>query len=479
MAALVLVNQWIEGISNNKPPLGLGYLASYLEKYLDFTDLAVVNTGTHTFERISELRPQIVGFTSYSANYPSVIRLMKRVKDELGVPTLIGGPHITCLPQELDPHADIGVVGEGEETLLELLQLYLDDGRFETAKLKQVKGIAFREGGRLRLSEPRPMLRPLDRIPFPNREILDIERFLKPSLILMNSEFLRGTTMITSRGCPFHCIYCHVSAKWGPPRYHSVDRVADEIELLVKRYGVEGIYIEDDLFTANRKRVAGIIEGLQYRNVLGKVRFFLDLRANLVSEELMQLLKKMGVVKVSLGLESGSERILQYLKGGDVSVEQNRRAVAIANKYGIGCYCCFMIGAPPETREDIVKSQKLIAEVLDASPDNSCQVSVTTPLPGTKLWEYAVERGMVREDIDWGQFSLNPELSVHPDFYVNEKIPFAEFLSLVRETTAIAGSRRLRSILRKLSWRYLFRAASDPRLAFKILRDYLTHRGGA
>ncbi len=475
MATLVLVNQWVEGISNNKPPLGLGYLASYLSKYAGFDDVAVVNTGTKVFEKIRAHNPTIVGFTAYSANYSQVVSLMRRVKDELRVTTLIGGPHITCLPQHLERSADVGVVGEGEETLRELLQRYERRGGFETEELGDIPGIVFRKNGAPHLTEPRKPIRPLDSIPVPDREILDIETFLKPSQILMNNEYLRGTTMLTSRGCPFHCIYCHVSAKWGAPRYHSAERVADEIELLVKEYGVEGIYIEDDLFTANTGRITKIIENMRYRNVLGKVRFFLDLRANLVSEELMQLLKKMGVIKVSLGLESGSERILHYLKGGDVTVEQNRRAVAIANKFGIGCNCCFMIGAPPETVEDIGKSQQLIKEILENSTDNFCQVTVTTPLPGTALWEYALDKGTVSEDVDWSQYSLNPALSVHPDYYVNEHIPFSDFLDIVRETEQIAGSRRLRSIMKKMSWRYVARAIGNPRLALKIIRDYFRH----
>ena len=476
MARLVLVNQWVEGISNNKPPLGLGYLVSYLKRYLDFDDVVVVNTGGGVLEQIRAARPEVVGFTAYSANYASVLRLVRRVKEELGVLTLMGGPHLTALPQNLDPSVDVGVVGEGEETLLQLIRLYLQRGAFPPAELAGIAGIVFHSNGGVQVTAPRVPIFPLDTIPMPDREALHIERFLKPSPILMNNEYLRGTTMLTSRGCPFKCIYCHVSAKWGRPRFHSAERVADEVELLVKRYGVEGIYIADDLFTANPLRVQRITAGLDARGVLGKVRFFADLRANLVNDRLMALLREMGVVKISLGLESGSDRVLAYLKGGDVTVAQNRQAVHIANRHGIGCYCCFMLGAPHETREDIRLTQELIKEILDAHPQNFCQVSVTTPLPGTALWDYAVARGIISDAVDWSQFSLNPELSLHPDFYVNEEIPFAEFQRLVRETVEIAGSRRLPAILRNLSGHYLMQALRHPRLAGKIVRDYLKHR---
>ncbi|MDZ7262448.1 MAG: cobalamin-dependent protein, partial [candidate division KSB1 bacterium] len=174
MAKLVLVNHWSPGIGNNKPPLGLGYLASYLKKYLDFDDIAIVNTGHKTFEKIRQANPEVVGFTAYTAGYYDVLQLIARVKQELGVPVLIGGPHITCLPHKLPDQADIGVIGEGEQTLLELMRLYLDRGGFDVTGLQQIKGIIYRQAGQLVLTPPREPIVPLDTIPLPDRELLSI-----------------------------------------------------------------------------------------------------------------------------------------------------------------------------------------------------------------------------------------------------------------------------------------------------------------
>jgi radical SAM superfamily enzyme YgiQ (UPF0313 family) len=215
---------------------------------------------------------------------------------------------------------------------------------------------------------------------------------------------------------------------------------------------------------------------MEERGLLGKIRFLVDLRANMVNDKLMAMLKKMGVVKVALGLESGSDKILQYLKGEDVTVEQNREAVKIINKYGIGCYCCFMIGAPPETKSDIEKTRSLITEILDMSSKNFCQLTVTTPLPGTKLWDYAIGKGYIKEDIDWRQFSLSPLTSNRSDFYVNEHIDFEEFLVIAKDTMNLANSRRLKSILSNFSWHYVKRMAAAPGLGIKILKDYLKYR---
>ncbi|MFQ5864179.1 MAG: B12-binding domain-containing radical SAM protein [bacterium] len=475
MTRLVLVNHWLMEISN-KPPLGLGYLAAYLKRYLDFHNIAIINAGHKAFEKIRAARPEVVGFTAYSANYFDVVELMKRVKAELGLPIILGGPHITCLPHKLSQYADIGVIGEGEETLRQLMRLFLEDGEFKPSKLSAINGIVYRENGGVKITPTREPIIPLDRIPFPDRELLDIHRFLRPTPFLKTNQYIRGTSMLSSRGCPFKCIYCQVRAKWGNIRLHSAERVADEIELLVKRYKVEGIYFADDLFATSHQRIKDIIDGMKRREILGNVQFALDLRANQVTEKLIELLKKMGVVRISLGLESGSERILRYLKGENVTVKQNRRAVEIANQHGIGCYCCFMIGAPPETKADIRMTQRLIQEILDRSTKNICQVNVTTPFPGTELWDYAVEKGLVSEDTDWRQFSFDPRLAHHQDFYINEHIDFEEFQRIVRETVELARSRWLKSIVANFSLRYVRRAFTHPKLAYKIVRDYLKHR---
>lgn len=472
MAKLVLVNHWSPGIGNDKLPLGLGYLASYLKQYLDFDDMAIVNTGERTLEQIVEQQPEIVGFTAYTAGYYDVLQLMERVKNKLQAIILAGGPHITCLPHQLSRFADIGIIGEGEQTLLELMQVYLAKGKLRPDDLRQIPGIVFRNQENLEFTSPRELIRPIDRIPMPARDRFDMDYFLKPSQILMNNEFLRGTTMFTSRGCPYHCIYCHVSAKWGKPRLHSPDYVVNEMEHLANTYNVEAITISDDLFVSSTKRIDAIVETMEQRRLLGKIRFLVDLRANLVTDHLARLLKKMGVVKAALGLESGSDRILQYLKGKNVTVADNRNAVKILNQYGIGTHCCFMIGAPPETMEDIEATRNLIREILDMDTRNFCQLTVTTPLPGTQLWDYALTKGYITEAVDWRQFSLSPLVSNRKDFFINEHIDFDEFLQIAADTSALTNSRRLKSILSKFSFHYIRRIFQDPKLAVKIVKDY-------
>lgn len=476
MAKLVLVNHWSRGIGNDKLPLGLGYLASYLKEYLDFDDIAIVNTGERTLEKIIELQPEIVGFTAYTAGYYDVLQLMEQVKKKLPVIMLAGGPHITCMPQKLSRFTDIGFIGEGEQTLLELMQVYLANGKLSPDDLRNINGLVFWNKGKLEFTAPRELIHPIDRIPMPARDLFDMKHFLKPSQILMSNEFLRGATMLTSRGCPYDCIYCHVSAKWGKPRLHSPDYIVKEMGHLFDTYKVEAITMSDDLFVSSPKRIESIIARMEQRGLLGKLRFLVDLRANMVTDGLVQMLKKMGVVKAALGLESGSDKILQYLKGKNVTVEDNRNAVKILNRHGIGAYCCFMIGAPPEMKQDIEKTRDLIREILDMDTRNFCQLTVTTPLPGTKLWNYALEKGHITDEVDWRQFSLSPLVSNRKDFYVNEHIDFEEFLKIAEDTLALCNSRRLKSIFSKFSFHYIRRIFEDPGLAVKIAKDYLRYR---
>ena len=473
---IILVNCWTRGIDNIKPPLGLGYLISYLKKILGFENLKIIDSGRGLFEKISKENPSLVGFTSYTVNYLQVTSLMRQIKEKLGVPVIIGGPHISSLPRRLSPFADVGVIGEGEETFLELIRLYLDKEKLNSHDLEKIKGITFHKDGQVMITEPRELIEPLDRIPPPDRSSFDMGYFLKPRPLLFNNEYLRATTVLTTRGCPYHCIYCQASAFWKKPRMHSADYVADEIKALVDRYQVTGISIADDLFTLSKRRIKTLIELLRSCRILGRVKFLVNSRADLMDGELIELLRELGVVKISLGVESGSERVLKYLKGGSVSVDQNREAIRLANRSGIGVYGCMMLGAPGETREDMAKTVDFIREVLNESPLNAFQVTVTTPLPGTELWDYALEKGYVDEEMDWNQLDFSPSQIEGRSFLINENVDFDEFVKILKFTAELCISRRLNQILSNLSTEYLKRGLIHPLKVFALIRAFFKGR---
>lgn len=426
MNKLVLVNTW----KAVYPPLGLGYIASYLDKYLNFNNIEIIDSSENPKEKIFRSKPDVLGFTSTTPNYFEVIELIKEVKKEIKVPIILGGPHITSLPHKLSEYVDIGVIGEGEETTLDLIELFNETGEFSPSEFKNVKGIVYHEDGKNVITPPRELIEPLDKIPFPNRSLLDMPNYLKPADILVNHEWLRGTSMLTSRGCPYQCIYCQVPQQWGKVRLHSAEYVAKEIKMLVDEYKVEGIVIVDDLFILSTKRIERLIELLREYGIIGQVKFLVDGRSNLINEKLLVLLKELNVVQMALGIESGSERVLNYLKKGSVTVEQNKNAVSLAEKYDIGVYAQFMMGTPTETKHEMLETLKFIKE----QPLRSMHLSITTPLPGSDLWDYCKKEGIVKEDMDWNKFNMEPQASLENNLYINEKVPYQEFVNIFRQT---------------------------------------------
>ncbi len=364
---------------------------------------------------------------------------------------MIGGVHISFLPETLSQDMDIGCIGEGEDTIIELMQIFERHRAFPISRLGDVAGIVFRtESGALRRTCQRLAVRNLDSIPYPDRKLLQISSH---------------TYMFTSRGCPYRCRFCASSRFWGNIRYFSSERVVAEIELLVNSFGARFISFFDDLFTANEERFFDIVDLLVRKNIVGKVKFSCSMRANAVTEEIVAGLKRMGVVSVGMGLESGNERILKWLKGSGMTVDQNRRAVNLLRKYGIVPNASFVIGSPDETRKEIMETMKFIKSVDLGLFD----VYVLTPYPGTPVWELAKERGLVSEDdaMDWFRLNVN--------FEINKDAAIIMSNTLTREEIAeVYGKFRRRRLIHNCAmiWRHPMLADLPCYLA-RTLRERL------
>lgn len=425
MNKLVLVNTW----KMIYPPLGLAYIASYLHKYFNHINVEIIDSSNNLEKKIIAAKPDILGFTSSTPNYINVIDIIKKVKESLNVPILLGGSHITSLPHKLSEYVDMGVIGEGEETVSELASLFNEEREFKSSDLKEIKGIVYHTNKKNIITEKRELIEPIDNIPYPDRDLFDMEEYLKPADILVNHEYLRGTSMLTSRGCPYKCVYCQVPQQWGKVRLHGAEYVAEEINLLIEKYDVEGIVIIDDLFILSVKRVERLVKLLKEYGILGEVKFLVDGRSNLINEKLLKLLKQLNVVQMALGIESGSERVLNYLKKNSVTIEQNKNAVALAQKHDIGVYAQFMLGAPTETKEEMLETIKFIRE----QPLKSMHISVTTPLPGTELWNYCKKEGIVSDDMDWNIFNMEPQTNLKNNMYINKEVARDEFIEIFKK----------------------------------------------
>lgn len=240
---------------------------------------------------------------------------------------------------------------------------------------------------------------------------------------------------MTSRGCPFNCRFCEAGKFWKKYRTHSPKYVVSEIETIYKRYGRDELVIMDDLFFIEKERLEKIADLLAKKNLTKKMRFEVIGRADLFSEDIAKILARMNVFAVSFGMESGSERILRYLKNKTVTVAQIRKATALARKYKMEVLGTFMVGSPGETEKDIKKTIAFIKE-LDL---DQVGVNVTTPFPGTELWEVAKKKGLVKDDKWddrlWGMRDVN-EKNINEKLLLTD-IPKKNFLKLMNEMFAL------------------------------------------
>ncbi len=318
------------------------------------------------------------------------------------IPLVWGGVHTSLTPDQtiLDEHVDIVCRGEGEETMVELAECIISK-----SPLDHVKGIIFKDhNGNIIRTPDRPFI-DLNESPMPPYHLLKVDKYSelnrKPRLIYME----------TSRGCPHRCGFCYDVAvhkrRW---RAKDPIRVVDEMEFLFNQYKVEEIYFTDDELAVDKVRLRQIAEEKLRRNL--KVRWPIFSRANYIvkyDDEFLKLLKASGCDVISFGVETGTPRLLEYIKK-DITLEQVKEAVRILDKNDISCGVSFMLGFPTETLEEMKQTLSFIDELLEIQPNLFVpQISAFTPLPGTDLFEAAKCLGFEppRSLKEWGEYIYN------------------------------------------------------------------------
>ncbi len=386
------------------PPLGLCYLASYAKKYGGFNDFRLFDRNFDDIEKgIEEYKPDVIAMSSMTVFYNDAIKLAKSFKESLSAPVILGGVHISSLPESLDRCFDVAVIGEGEKTFLELLQLHEKNIVLQKTGLRKIKGIAFWDGKKVTSTERDAMTSSLDSIPIPDRSLLNSGYFAKKMIPHLGKHGIEGS-MISSRGCPYRCVFCSTSAFWKRIRFFSPEYVIHEIIELVEKYKVNHITLWDDLFIANKERLRKISELLGENNLKDKLTFSCMARANLIEDELCSIMKGMNIKNVDFGFESGSEKVLKYLKQGTVTVEQNRNAIIKCKHYGFKVYGNLIFGSPTETVEDMMQTMEFIKFSKKNGVD-ALWALVMTPFPATEVWEIAKKRGVVSNHMNWDMLS--------------------------------------------------------------------------
>lgn len=253
--------------------------------------------------------------------------------------------HISALPRTLQKCFDISVIKEGEQTMLELLRIFQRYGGFPESELEGVDGLAFHSKSGIVITRPRKQIKNIDDLSFPARDLVPMEAYFKRQLNLFGVK--RVVSIMTSRGCPYRCVFCGSPAHWRGVGFHSVDYVLREINHVIDAYQADGIMFWDDFFIAPPSRFKEIAQSVKNEGINKRVTFGGYVRANLMTPETCHLLKEINVRRVIFGLETGSERILRYLKRNSVSLEDNKRAVSLCRNYGITTSSGFIIGTPP------------------------------------------------------------------------------------------------------------------------------------
>lgn len=401
------------------PPLGIMYVASYAENEtehkIEILDTQVEQIDyTQIEHEIKKRRPDIVGITTMTFSLIDSIltaKIVKKVDD--GIKVVFGGPHVGIYPEETInfPEVDYLVIGEGEITFVELLQ-NID----EKDKLKKVKGLVFKDNSTIVKTDSREFIKDLDALQFPARHLTPYKKY--HSLLAKESIV---TTMITSRGCPYKCIFCNRPHLGKMFRARSAINVVDEMEDCVKM-GISEIAVYDDTFTLDQQRAIDICNEILDRRL--EIRWDIRTRVDAIDKELLSKLKEAGCDRIHYGIEAGTPEILKVLKKG-ITLEQAKNAIKWTKEIGISSLAYFMIGSPQESREQINETINFAKKL---NPDFA-HFSITTPFPATELYIMGRERGFIKNDC-WSDFAKTPSVEFQSPYW-EENLSKEELIKLL------------------------------------------------
>ena len=402
------------------PPIGLGYLASMLEKMglevrivdclirgwnhsedIDDMFARVGLSDAEIKDIIADFEPDLIGmncqFTKQHKVYHHMFKLFKEAKR--ACVTAAGGAHPTVLPEEVlgDPNCDFVLMGEGEESFGELIASITGD-----SPVDKIDGLGWKRDGKLHINPKEKWIEDLDSIPFPAYHLMELERYFGLEFSHGERHRARFSPIVTSRGCPAKCTFCSAYKVWGRQyRFRSVDNVLAEMRLLKEKHGIEELAFEDDNVTANPKRAKELFSRMTQEG-LG---FVWDTPNGVgvwsVDEEMIDLMKKSGCIKLNFPAESGSQDVVDRIINKPIKLKRIKELIKHCHKIGLDCGMFLVMGMPGEKLGDIWKSFTFAAESGCYEP----VISVATPYPGTKLFEECAKKGLFAKEFELDDLS--------------------------------------------------------------------------
>jgi len=374
-------------------PLGLMYLAAYLRRHTPYEP--VIHDMRPTYKRpelaaeaIRRTKPAVVGISAQSPEAPVLHQLCRLVKDiSPETPVIAGGVHATAYAEETmhaDPHLDFVIPGEGEFAFAELTTALLEGGD-PTA----VPGIVYRRDGEIRRTTPRPPAPDPDVIPYPAWELIDLDAYGRLPRIGMIYAHRRYMIMETARACPFNCAWCHKTAG-REHRMHRPDYVIGEFEELIRRHRIGEVTIIDDMFNFDIARVNAIFEGLLQRGLTLPIAVVNGLRADLLPDETLVLMRRAGVYRVMFAIETATAR-MQKLNRKNLNLDKARHAIETASRLGFLIHGNFIIGLPDETEAEA----RATVDFAVRSKMDTIGIYRAIPYKNCDLYQIARQQGVV------------------------------------------------------------------------------------
>lgn len=387
-------------------PVGIGYIAAYLEENnfkVDILDNEVECLNKYEISEVIENKSyDFIGLTGMSSNYNYIKRLSRLIKEKTGKPIILGGPLATYSSDVVlrTTMVDTCIIGEGEETILDLLLNY--------EKRDDVDGIVYKDSGKVFKNSTRKFKKSRSEYPFPAYHLFNMEPYLNKMQVQYEgagSEFLNRETsysknigILTGIGCPYKCRFCSRSVV--QPRLRSIESIIEEIKYCIEHFHIDGVRFLDDLLLVNEKRTKELCQRIAPLNITWSGQA----RTNAFTDEMASTIKEAGCIGVGFGYETGSDRMLDAMRK-QTSVKKHKTATAAALKHGLAIRVQIMFGFPGENLQSIEETVQFFKDI-EIPPR---RFNILTPLPGSDVYRQCIEKKIIVDEAGYLEEISNME----------------------------------------------------------------------